>query len=131
MDKATVNNSELMEKAEKIRNVAIVAIALKCTVVFFGVLFRLLLLVSIYGLFIPVVGVLFMFLIAVTLIFVAFLWIVYFAYIAFAVLALIQSVKLIEEGKKTAEGSLPKEANDKVTFAMISSIIILALLFVK
>ena len=131
MNCTTVNDSELMEKSKNVKNFAIAAIALKCAVVFLGFVFKVSLVFLACGLYIPVIQVLCVALIVILLPFIAFLWLVYFAYIIFAVIALVQSVKLVEEGKKTPDGSLPKEANDEVMFALISSIIILVLLFVK
>ena len=127
MNCTTVNDSELMEKSKNVKNFAIAAIALKCAVV----VFKVSLVFLACGSYIPVIRVLCVALIVILLPFIAFLWLVYFAYIIFAVIALVQSVKLVEEGKKTPDGSLPKEANDEVMFALISSIIILVLLFVK
>ena len=126
---------ELLEKSKNAKKLAVVAIVLKCAVVLFGLICKPVLAILLCGLsfwvLFPTIGVLCLALIIIILPFLAISWIAYFAYIAFAAAAIVQSVRLIAEGRETPEGSLPREVNDKVTFAMASSIIIFFLMFLQ
>ena len=105
MNEELVDYAALRKKAQDAKTFAIVSLCLKASVIMMGIVSKMALLMLIL--------------------------LAYFAYIAFAIIAMVYAIPLLETSKKLQDSALAQEINNKATFALISSIIIIVLLFVK
>ena len=123
--------NELMKRSQKAKMYAIISLCLKIAVVVFGIMCKLLLAVLGFLSYIPLFALVTIVLLVPILLFIGLLWVAFFAYIVFAVIAIVQAIMIIQDGKATEEGVLPKDIRDNVTFAWVSSAIVLVLLLVQ
>ena len=131
MEETIFDTESLMKRAEDAKKYAVIALIIKAAVFVLSVLLGFLLVFLSVLVCVPALTLFVLVPLIVVFVAVLLLWIPFFVAPVFAVIAIIKSVTLIEDGKKTPEGALPKEINDKVMFALISSIVVVVLLFVK
>ena len=131
MNEELFDCAALRKKAQDAKTFAIVSLCLKASVIMMGIVSKMALLMLILLAYIPAIGLISIVLAIPLILFIAFSWLVYFAYIAFAIVAMVYAIPLLETSKKLQDGALAQEINNKATFALISSIIIIVLLFVK
>ena len=131
MNEGFVDHTALRKKAQDAKTFAIVSLCLKASVIMMGIVSKIALVMLVMLAYIPVAGWLSLILMIPLILFIAFSWFVYFAYIAFAIVALVYAIPLLEASKKVQDVAVSQEISGNATFALVSSIIIIALLFVQ